>query len=87
MTEFRKQLEQELDHLRGARDELRVRLHLGGAELRDQWEDLERGWQHFEGRLKVLRNESDEVVSEIGETLHILADQLRTGYKRIKKLT
>jgi hypothetical protein len=36
MIEFRKQLEQELDHLRGARDELRVRLHLGGAELRDQ---------------------------------------------------
>jgi predicted nucleic acid-binding Zn-ribbon protein len=86
MSEFRKQLERELDNMRGVRDELRVRLHLGGAELRDQWEDLERGWQHLEGRLKVLGNESDEVVSEIGETLHVLAEQLRSGYERIKKL-
>jgi hypothetical protein len=86
MKEFRQQLDLELDKLRGARDELRVRLHLGGAELRDQWEELERGWQHLEGRLKVLGNESDEVVSEIGETLHVLADQLQHGYERIKKL-
>lgn len=86
MTELRKLLEKELDNLRGVRDEIQVRIHLGGADLRDQWEDMERGWQHLEGRLKVVKDESDDVSSEIGETLHVLADQLRSGYERIKKL-
>ena len=86
MTQFREELNEQLDHLRGLRDELRVHLHLGGAEMRDQWEELERGWKHLEGRLKVLGNESDEVASEIGETLHVLGGQLRNGYERIKKL-
>lgn len=58
MIEFREQLEQELDRVRGVRDEPRVQFYLGGAELRDQWEDLERGWQHLEGRLKVPAKEA-----------------------------
>lgn len=86
MFEISDQLEKELDTVRGIRDELRVHLHLGGAELRDQWEKLDRGWQHLEGRMKVLGNESDEIGTQIGETLHILAEQLRDGYERIKAL-
>jgi predicted nucleic acid-binding Zn-ribbon protein len=86
MFEIPEQLEKELDNVRRARDELKVRLHLGGAEIRDQWEKLDRGWQHLEGRMKVIGNESDEVAKDIGETLHVLAEQLRDGYERIKTL-
>ena len=77
-------LEDEIDAIRGVRDDLRVRLHLGGAEIRDQFEKLEHGWQHLEGRMKVIGRESDEVAKEIGETLQVLAEQLRDGYDRIK---
>jgi len=86
MFEVPEQLEKELDNLRRIRDELNVRLHLGGADIRDQWEKLDRGWQHLEGRMKVIGNESDEVAKEIGETLHVLAEQLRDGYERVKTL-
>jgi hypothetical protein len=86
MIEIPDQLEKELDNLRGVRDEIRVRLHLGGAEIRDQWEKLDRGWQHLEGRMKVIGGESDEVAREIGKTLHVLAEQLQDGYQRIKTL-
>ncbi|MCP4038939.1 MAG: hypothetical protein GY944_25050 [bacterium] len=86
MSEIKNQLEEELDNVRAMRDDLRVRLHLGGAELRDQWDKLERGWQHVEGRLKVIGNESDEVAGEIRETLHVLAEQLKDGYERVKSV-
>jgi hypothetical protein len=36
--------------------------------------------------MKVIGNESDEVAKDIGETLHVLAEQLRDGYERIKTL-
>ncbi len=86
MFEVPEQLKKEVERAQTVREGLQVRLHLGGAELRDQWERLEHGWQHLEGRLKVLGDESDEVATEISETLHVLAEQLRDGYERIKSL-
>ena len=86
MSEIRDRINEEIDGMRGVRDELRVQLHLANAELKDEWEKLERGWSHLEGRMKVLGKETDEVGSEIGETLHVLAEQLRNGYDRIKTL-
>ena len=86
MSDIRDRLDKQLDSVRAVRDELEVKLHLGSADLRDQWAKLEKGWQHLEGRLKVLGNESEDVAKEIGETLEVLADQLRDGYDRVKKL-
>lgn len=86
MSEFGDRMKEDLEGLRAARDELRVQLHLASAELKDDWESLERGWSHLEARMKVLGHETGEVRSEIGETLHVLADQLRSGYARIKTL-
>ncbi len=86
MSELRDQLEEEVDQLRTLRDELNVQLHLAGQEARDQWDRLERGWHHIEGKAKQIGEASDDVAHEVRETLHVLADQLRGGYERIKSL-
>ena len=86
MSEIRNQLDKELDVLRRVRDELKVQLHLGGSELQEQFEKLDKGWQHLEGRLKVLGRESEEIAEGVGDTLSVLAEQLGDGYDRLKKL-
>lgn len=86
MSEFTDRLEKQLDGLRQVRDEIEVQLHLAGADARDQWDKLEKGWQHLEGRAKVVGKESQGIADEIGETLEVLADQLKSGYERIRKL-
>ncbi len=86
MSERRDDLRSEVDQLRALRDELHVQLHLAGQDLRDQWDRLERGWNHVEGRMKQVGEVSDDVGTEVRETLHVLADQLRGGYERIKSL-
>ena len=86
MSELRDQLEKEVDQLRTLRDELNVQAHLAGQEFRDQWERLERGWNHVESRAKAIGDVSDDVAGEVRETPHVLADQLRGGYERIKAL-
>ena len=86
MAKIRDQLEKERDSLRRLRDEVEVQLHLGGAELKDQWTKLEKGWEHLEGRLKVLGRESEDIAEDMGATLRVLGDQLRDGYERLKKL-
>lgn len=39
--ESRRQLEAILAELQTVRDEIRVRIHLGGMELKDKWDELE----------------------------------------------
>jgi len=79
-------ISKEADHLRQIRDELRVQLHLGREEVKDEWERLERSWHHLEGRLKVLREQSKDSLEEVGEAAKLLVDEIREGYRELRKL-
>lgn len=83
---LRERIEQELEDLRAAREELRVRLHLGKLEARDQWEQLEKKWQQAEGKLKVLGDASQEVAADVGEAAGLALDELKEGYAKLRRL-
>jgi hypothetical protein len=83
---LRERIEQEAADLRTAREELRVRLHLGKLEARDQWEQLEKTWQHAEGKLKVLGDASQEVAAEVGEAARLALEELKEGYAKLRRL-
>ena len=85
MSELAERLHEELEALRTARDELRVRLHLGKAEIRNRWEALEKSWQHAEAKLKTLRKESKESSADIAEAIRLLAEEIREGYEHLRK--
>lgn len=80
------EIESELDSLRAARDELRVQIHLGAAEAREAWEKAEKGWNHLEGRLKVLGEATQESLEDIGGAVEMLGEEIRRGYKHVRKL-
>jgi len=72
-----------LERVRQERDELAVRLHLGKAELRDEWDRLEPKWDEMKARAAGLGDESDEVVEDIKAAFSLVADEVRRGYQRI----
>ena len=79
-------IEEEANDLRAMRDDLRVRVHLAKLEADDLWEDLEKRWQHVEGRLGVLADAGQEVADDIGSALEKVLAELRDGYEKMKKL-
>jgi predicted nucleic acid-binding Zn-ribbon protein len=83
MTEASRR-QQAMDKLRQERDELRLKLHLGKAELKDEWETLERKWEQLEARMAGARDEAREASKEVGAAFGILADELGQAYKRIR---
>jgi len=85
MSELGDRLQEEFEPLQTARDELRVRLHLGKAEIRDRWELLEKSWQHAEAKLKTIRKEAEESSEDIADALRLLADEIREGYEHLRK--
>ena len=72
-----------VERLKQERDELAVRLHLGKAELRDEWDRLEPKFEEMKARAASLGDESDEVVEDIKAAFALAADEIRKGYRRI----
>ena len=86
MTDFKDRLEEELESLRRARDEIRVQIHLGAAEARERWEGLEKDFQRLESKLNVVREGAREPLEDIGEAAKQLVAEIRDGYQHIRKL-
>jgi len=86
MTDERTNLQGLADDLQRQRDELRVRLHLAKAEARDEFEKLEKRWEHVRGRLGVLGKEAGEASKDVGEALRLVLREIQTGYRRIREL-
>jgi uncharacterized protein (DUF3084 family) len=86
MHDKKEQMEEMLSGLRQMRDELKVKIHLGKAEAKDEWEKLEKKWQEFKANSKVVGEAMDESAKNVGSALEIVGSELKEGYKRIKKL-
>lgn len=82
--DWRERLHAEADTLRGLRDELRVQLHLGAAEVRDSWEELEAKWHQFEGKLGNLGKATSDAADGVESATELLLDELKRGYARIR---
>jgi len=65
--------------LQRARDELKVQVELGAMEARDEWEKLEREWDHFEAKAGLEKS-----AENVSAAVQALGDELHAGYQRLK---
>ena len=85
MSKTNEELHELSDALKQARDELRVDMHLAKAEIRDDWEELERQWEHFRQKMQRVGHEAVEAGEDVGEATSLLGSELKKGYQRIRK--
>jgi hypothetical protein len=72
-----KRLKQELQKLR---DELALKIHLASMETKEEWEKLEAKWQSFSTNAAL-----DETAQNISSAVKLLGDEIKEGYRRLKK--
>jgi hypothetical protein len=71
--------------LKEERDELNVKMHLAGMEVRDEWHDVEKKWEHLQSKGHQLSKATGESAHELGDAFAILGDELKETYRRLKK--
>jgi hypothetical protein len=86
MSEYKERIEEALSGLRQMRDELKVKIHLGKAEAQTEWDELEGKWQELKARGKMVGEEAAESAKDVSSALEIVAEELKKGYERIRKL-
>ena len=69
-----------LDELKQARDELQLKIHLGSRDAQDQWTELETRWSRFRSSAEL-----DRSATEVAEALRLLGSELKDGYQRLRK--
>lgn len=68
------------------RDEVKLKAHLGKAEAVDELEKLEEKWDSFLEQYKPVAEEAGKTAGNAGAALGLVADELKAGYERIRKL-
>jgi hypothetical protein len=79
LRKLTEQLEQE-------RDELKLKIGLARLEARDEWKDLEGKMESLRGRARVVRDEAREASGDVGAAADVLADEIKEGFARLRKL-
>jgi len=67
------------------RDDLKVRVHLGEMEARDQWQKLEPKWWELQRKVAAVERASAGAVQEITTAANLLIEELFKGYNRIRQ--
>jgi len=85
MTAMRERLQEMLEKLEQERDELKVRMHLGKAEAREEWDKLEVRIGELRARLDKAGDEAGDVMEDVGAAAKLLGEEIREGFARIRR--
>lgn len=86
MSDRHEDLQKLLARLETERDELKLKLGLAKLEAREEWQELDRKIDGLKGRLKVLGGEAKDASSDVGAAFELVADEVKEGLARLKKL-
>ena len=85
MTDVKRELDNLNEEIIRARDELRLQMALAKAEIRDDWDELDKQWQQFSQQLKRAGREAADASGDVSIALTALGKELQKGYQRIRK--
>ena len=85
MPETQTPFNEQLENLQRARDELRLRIHLGADEAREEWERAEVLWGRIQGEVHrlgdVSKRPSKQLKTAAGDLLH----EVGNAYGRLRE--
>lgn len=71
-----RQLDGILAELQTIRDEIRVRIHLAGMELKDTWKDIESRFEELENQKPEVTQKVRDAAAELRDAFRSLRDKL-----------
>jgi len=86
MEDAKQRLKSLLQQLETERDELKLQLGLAKLEARDEWTEAEGKLDALRGRLKVIGDEAKEAGVDVAAAADVLADEIKAGFAKIRKL-
>lgn len=68
------------EDLKRARDEIRLKIHLGAKDVQDEWSGIEQRWSAFESKAELEKSARD-----VSDAVKILGSELQEAFARVRK--
>jgi hypothetical protein len=85
MTEQQKKLDDLMHSLKQQWDELRVRAHLAKADIKDEWDKVERQFTRLMDDYKPTRDAANQTAVNVWSALLLTGEEVLKGFERIRK--
>lgn len=86
MEDIQKKISEIRLDLERLRDEVKLKAHLGKAEVIAEMEVVEKEWDSLLAKSKPFTDEAEKTAENAGAALELAAEELLQGFKRIRKL-
>ncbi len=74
-----------VDKLKAQRDELKLKLHLGSLEAKEEFEAAEKKWHQVKLKASEIADDAVETSEEYIDKAKVVGDELKEAYSRIAK--
>ena len=74
-----------ISDLKQQRDHLRLKIHLGGVELKDEFEKLDDKLSQLNHRFDPLKDAVGETAEDCWDSLKLVGSEIKDGFNRIRK--
>ena len=78
-------VEKMIQDLTRQRDELKLSLHLGSQEAKEQWVKLEEKLYQLKQRLEPAKQAAEESAGNVWEAVRLLGSEIKEGFDKIRK--
>lgn len=85
MKDVKLQIEELLEGLKQEHDELRVRLHLGKEELKDDWDEIEVKLTQLEAKAAEVGKTTVEASSDVFAAARLLGEEVKNAFNKIRE--
>ncbi len=85
MAEERDQLAELVSSLKQQRDELALKIHLGKAEAKDEWDKLTAKMDGMTQDYEPLKDAVETTGTNVFDAIKLVAGELQEGFDRIRK--
>ncbi len=86
MEQEKKEMDSFMQKIQQQRDELVLKIHLGKAEVKDEWAVAEKKWEHLKGKTPAVARAGGEGMKDVGSAVKLVGEELLNTYARIKKI-
>ncbi len=86
MAELRDQLDQVITKLKQDRDELKLHIHLGNMEAKDDYDRISRKVDQLTDQYEPVKDAVEDAAENVFSALGLVADELKEGFKRVRKV-
>jgi len=79
------EIEKLVEQVKQERDEIILKAHLFQADAKDEWQKVDKQWEHFKSKAGQVGKEAKDASYDVSAAAKLLAEEIMKSFQRIRK--